>query len=56
MKIKGEFSWNSQQWNRPLQSDRHWLQKGDSENTEEIKVNINELGTDINSNADYFRE
>ena len=25
------------QWNRPLQSNRHWVQKGDSENTKAIK-------------------
>ena len=28
----------SQQWNRPLQSDRHWVQKEGSENTEGIKA------------------
>ena len=33
-----ELTWISKQWNRPLQSDRHWVQKGVSENTEGIKA------------------
>ena len=37
IKRTGEFTWTSKQWNRPLQSNRHWAQKGDSENTEGIK-------------------
>ena len=45
-----EFTWNRKQCNRPLQSDRHWVQKGDSENTEGI------LREDMNSNADTLRK
>ena len=28
VKRTGEFTWSSKQWNRPLQSNRHWVQKG----------------------------
>ena len=38
VKRTGEFTWSSKHWNRPLQSDRHWVQKGDRENTEGIKA------------------
>ena len=38
VKRTGEFIESSKQWNGSLQSDRHWVQKRDSENTEGIKV------------------
>ena len=28
---------DQEQWNRPLQSNNHWVQNGDSENAERIK-------------------
>ena len=32
-----EFTWSSKQWNKPVQPNRHGVQKGDSENYEGIK-------------------
>ena len=43
-------------WNRPLQSDRHWFQNGDSENTEWIKAEYQGIKRRHNSNADYLRK
>ena len=37
IKRSREFSWKNKQQNRPLQSNRHWVQKGNNENTEGIK-------------------
>ena len=54
VKRRGEFTWSRKQWNGPLQSDRHWVLKGDSENTERIKGESEGIKVDINSDADYF--
>ena len=37
-------------------SNRHQVQKEDSENTEGIMVTMKELRVDMNNNEDYFRE
>ena len=39
-----------------LQSDRHWGQKGNSENTEGIKTKYQQIKSGINSDADSFRK
>ena len=38
LKEKDNSPKSSQQWNRHLQTDKHWVQKEDSENTERIKA------------------
>ena len=35
LKATGEFTWSNQQWKEPMQSDRLWLQKGESEGRED---------------------
>ena len=57
VKRTGKFPWMSKQWNRPLQSNWHWVQKGDSENTEGIKSEYEGIKSGyMNSNAHYFRK
>ena len=38
-----ELPWNSKQWSRLLESNRHLVQKGDSENSEGTKSKYEEI-------------
>ena len=37
LKEQENYTWRSKEQNKPLKSNRHQIQKGDSENTEGIK-------------------